>query len=96
MIVLKSELNRDDVMYIEKIEGVRKVRVHYLNRVRDFNSSFWVVYRLLDRRFIRARRQCFVNKDRIMDYDPRELEVILSNGERCRINKGFDKRIRMQ
>jgi len=91
-----SELNRDHVILVEKIDGVRKVRVHFRNRVSDYNTSFWGISRFLDKRFVKCSENCYVNKEEIQAYDTNGKSVLMSNGEQCVVKERFTKRIQLQ
>ena len=70
----------DDIVYFYWDGNIRRTIIKTLCSDFKINNTLIDVYKMLDDRFIRTHKACFVNKDRVASIDKKLKEIVFNNG----------------
>lgn len=85
------EIPYGEILYFEVSNNHRKIIVHTLNGMMEFNGKLKDIEEQLDDRFYRCHRAYLVNKDKIKEIKAVDGVILLENNETCPVSVRMGK-----
>lgn len=74
-----------DILYIHKNNFSRKTCIHTTNGNFEISKNLTSVMKLFDDRFIQTHRACFVNKQRVMEFNFKDNAIVFNNNTKINL-----------